>query len=214
MIVEDGWAGRLMGWLRALSALIVVNLLFIAGTAVGLVVLGLMPAAVAATACLTRLRDGATDGFVRLFIAEYRAGFGRANLLGVPFALVLALILLDTALLPLLPGAASAALAVATWVIGAYAAAAFAAALAIDARYDDGVRATLRFAVALPLASPLMTIVMLVSLLAVGAVLTALPMLLPLFCGAVPLFVSGWFVDHRLAQLDPTHPRAAAVAAR
>lgn len=214
MIVDDGWAGRLMGWLRALSALIVVNLLFLAGVAVGLVVFGVMPAALAATACLTRLRDGAADGLVRLFIAEYRAGFRRANLLGVPFALVFALILIDTALLPELPAAASAALAVCTWVIGAYATATLAATLAIDVRYDDGVRATLRFAIALPLTSPLMTVVMLVSLLTIAAVFAALPMLLPLFCGAVPLFVAGWFVDHRLAQLDPNHPRAAAVAAR
>ncbi|MGM7671645.1 YesL family protein [Microbacterium sp. A93] len=209
MIIEHGWAGRVMTWLRVVSTLIIINLMFLAGVLVGLVVLGVMPAAVAATACLTRLRDGENDGMVRAFIASYRGAFWRANLLGVPFAIVLLLILADTAVLPLLPAPASAALVVVTWAIAAIAVVALVAVLTIDVRYEDRPLATLRYAVMLPLVSPLMSAVMLVSLLAVGAALALLPMLVPLVGISVPLFISGWFIDHRLAGLDPGHPRAA-----
>jgi hypothetical protein len=37
-------------------------------------------------------------------------------------------------------------------------------------------------------------------------------MLIPILGLSIPLFVGGWFVDHRLARLDSHHPRAAAVA--
>ena len=213
MIVEEGWAGRVMTWLRAVSALIIVNLLFVAGALIGLVVLGLMPAAAASAVCLTRLRDGEGAGLVRVFITEYRARFVRANLLGLPFAAVALLLAADTAVLPLLPGPASAALAVFTWVAGAYALIALVGALAIDVRYRDGIGATLRFAATLPLASPVMALALAATLGVIGASLLALPMLLPLIGVSAPLFVAGWFVDHRLAQLDPEHPRAAALAA-
>lgn len=212
MIVEEGWAGRVMTWLRAVSALVVVNLLFVAGTVLGLVVGGIMPAAAASAVCLTRLRDGQGAGLVRLFIVEYRARFVRANLLGLPFAAVALLLAADTAVLPLLPGSASAMLAVFTWVVGAYALIVLAAALAIDVRYRDRLGATLRFAATLPLASPVMTLALAATLGVIGASLLALPMLLPLIGVSAPLFVAGWFVDHRLAQLDPAHPRAVALA--
>lgn len=208
MITEYGWAGRVMVWLRVVSALILVNLMFLAGVLVGVIVLGVMPAAAAATTCLTRLRDGEHDGMIRVFIDAYRGAFWRANLLGVPFAVVLLLILADTAVLPLLPAPASAALVVVTWVIAAIAVVALGAVLTIDARYQDGPLATLRYAAMLPLISPLMSAVMLVSLTALGAALALLPMLIPLVGFSVPLFVAGWFVDHRLAGLDPGHPRA------
>ncbi|MFB7894467.1 YesL family protein [Microbacterium sp. NPDC056044] len=209
MIAEYGWTGRVMAWLRVVAALIVVNLLFVAGTLVGLVVLGLAPAALAATACLTRLRDGEGDtGLVREFAAVYRAGFWRANLIGLPFGIVAVLLVADTAVLPVLDGVAAAALAGFTWVAGAVAALVFACALTVAVRYDETAGAVLRYAAVLLFTSPMMSVVMLVSLGAVGAALALLPMLVPLAGFAVLLFVAGWFVDHRLAALDPDHPRA------
>lgn len=213
MIVEEGWAGRIMTWLRAVSALIIVNLLFVAGALAGAVILGIMPAAAAATVCLTLIRDGESTGLVRRFIAEYRARFWRANALGAPFAAIIALLLADTAVLPALPGPASAALAVFTWVAGAYTAVALIGALAIDVRYRDGIGATLRFAAAIPFASPIMTLALIGTIAVIVASLAALPMLIPLIGIAAPLFVGGWFIDHRLAQLDPQHPRATALVA-
>lgn len=213
MIVDDGWAGRIMTWLRAASALIVVNLLVIVGTALGLVVLGALPAAAAATVCLTRLRDGeGTAGLVRLFAREYRSRFLRAHALGLPFAGIIALAAADTAVLPLLPPAVGAALAVVTWIAVAYAVIGLVGALAIDVRYRDSIAATLRYAAGLPLTSPVMSLLLVVSLAAVAAALLTIPALLPLIGASVPLFVAGWFIDHRLAQIDPAHPRAAALA--
>ncbi|GGF48388.1 hypothetical protein GCM10010922_25330 [Microbacterium sorbitolivorans] len=212
MIVEDGWVDRIMTWLRALSALIVVNFLIIAGTLAGAVVLGALPALAAGSVCLTQLRDGDGSGIVRRFAAEYRARFWRANALGAPFVLVGALLVADTLVLPALPQAAATALAVFTWVAGAYTAISLVAALAIDVRYRDRIAPTLRFAVGLSLASPLMALVLAGSLAVIIASLLALPMFIPLLGLSIPLFVGGWFVDHRLAQLDAHHPRAAALA--
>ncbi|MDW4572074.1 DUF624 domain-containing protein [Microbacterium sp. M3] len=208
VIAEYGWTGRVMAWLRVVSALIVVNLLFVAGTLVGLVVLGAAPAALAATACLTRLRDGVETGLVREFAAVYRAQFWRANLIGLPFALVAVLLAADTMVLPALDGLAAAALAGFTWVAGAAALLVFACALTVAVRYDEIVGAVLRYSVVLPFLSPVMSLAMLVTLGVVGVALTLLPMLVPLVGFAVVLFVAGWFVDHRLAALDPEHPRA------
>nr|WP_241740045.1 MULTISPECIES: DUF624 domain-containing protein [Microbacterium] len=197
-----------MVWLRVVSALIVVNLLFAAGVIAGLVVLGTLPALAATTASLTRLRDGDSTGIVRSFVAEYRRSFWRANLLGVPFAAALLVAVADLAVLPHLPAQFGAALLVVSWVVLAYAAVALVAGLVIEARYRDGIRATRRYAVSLPLVSPAMTVALVVTLGVVAFALSVLPMLVPLIGVSVPLYVAGWFVDHRLAQLDPEHPHA------
>ncbi|WP_141895748.1 YesL family protein [Microbacterium kyungheense] len=216
MIEEYGWAGRVMSWLRVVASLIVVNLLFVAGALVGLVVLGLAPAALAATACLTLLRDGAfapgggaEQGLARTFVRTYRARFWRANLLALPFGVVAVLLVLDTAVLPALDGPIAAALAVFTWVVGAAALLAFVAALTVAVRYDEAPGAVLRYAAVLPFTSPVTSLVLLATLAVIGVALSLLPMLIPLVGFAVVLFVAGWFVDHRLAVLDPDHPRAA-----
>ena len=54
--VPLGWAGRVMEWLGFATRLVLVNVLFVAGTLAGLVLFGLFPAAVAATTVLARLR--------------------------------------------------------------------------------------------------------------------------------------------------------------
>ena len=56
--VPLGWAGRVMQWLGFATRLVLVNVLFVAGTLGGLVLFGLFPAAVAATTVLARLRLG------------------------------------------------------------------------------------------------------------------------------------------------------------
>lgn len=212
---DHGWAGRVMSWLRIVAALIVVNLLFVAGTLVGLVVFGFAPAALAATACLTRLRDGdAGPGLVREFVAVYHAGFWRANLIGLPFLIVAGLLVLDTRVLAVLGGPGGAALTVFTWVVGIAAELVFASALTAAVRYDETAGAVLRYAAVLPFTSPVMSLAMLLSLGAIGVAFALLPMLLPLVGATVPLFVAGWFVDHRLAAIDPDHPRAADRGAR
>ncbi|WP_203582393.1 YesL family protein [Microbacterium hibisci] len=208
MISEYGWTGRVMAWLRVVSALIVVNLLFVAGTLAGLVVLGIAPAALAATACLTRLRDGEDQGVVRAFVAAYRADFWRANLIGLPFGIVAVLIAADTMVLPALDGPAAAALAGFTWIVGAIAALVFACTLTVAVRYDETAGAVLRYSAVLPFTSPVMSLAMLLTLGVVGVALALLPMLVPLVGVAVVLFVAGWFADHRLAAIDPDHPRA------
>ena len=93
---EMGWAGRVMGWLRGLTDLVLVNILFIVGTLTGLLVLGFFPAAAAASHVLAGMRAGRKDtSVVKEFVLEYRAQFWRANLVGVPFWAVALLLWLD-----------------------------------------------------------------------------------------------------------------------
>ena len=108
-----GWTGRIMQILHVATSLVAVNLMFILGTLLGLGVLGLMPASVAASAVLRRgdlLTGAAEGGVVRTFWARYRAEFVRANLAGVPLGIVAVLLAADAVLLPQLEGPLSAAL--------------------------------------------------------------------------------------------------------
>ena len=102
-----GWAGRLMDWLRFLMQLVLLNLLFLAGTLAGLVFLGIFPSAVAATVLLARLRAGDPgERLISDFISAYRAQFLHANKVGSLFALAGVLAAVNAATLP---GAATGA---------------------------------------------------------------------------------------------------------
>ncbi|WP_323960372.1 DUF624 domain-containing protein [Arthrobacter sp. JZ12] len=200
-----GWAARVMEWLRFGMQLVFLNLLFLTGTLAGLVVFGIFPSAVATTVLLARLRAGDSgDRLVRDFITAYRASFLHANKVGSLF-LVAGLLAALNAGMALDPAAGTAQLAlsaVAVVVSGAVAVSA-AAAVVICSRYRDSVLRTWRFALVLPLASPLMTLSWLVSMAGVAVLLGSVNALLPLVGASLPLLVSGLLVGHRLETLAP-----------
>lgn len=196
-----GWTGRVMQLLHVVTALIAVNLMFVLGTLLGLGILGLMPASVAASAVLRRgdlLAGTAEGGVVRTFWARYRAEFRRANLAGIPFAIASVLLLADALLLPQLEGPASAVLLVLTGAVTAGTVITWIVTVALLSRHDDRPGAVLRFALALPVAALPTSIGVALTLAAWAVIVSGAPVLLPLLGAAVPLAIAVRLIDRRL----------------
>lgn len=197
-----GWAGRLMEWLRFVMQLVLLNLLFLAGTLAGLVVFGAFPSAVAVTVLLARLRAGDPgDRLISDFVTAYRAAFVHANKVGSLFAFAGVLAILNVAALPGAAGGAQLALGTLAVVVSGALTVSAGAAVVICSRHRDSVLRTWRYALVLPLASPGMTAAWLVSMTAVGVLLAGINALLPLVGASLPLLVSGMLVGYRLDRL-------------
>ncbi len=198
-----------MQWLDFAVRMVLINVLFIAGTVAGLGLFGLFPAAAAASALLARMRTGSgEDRLIRDFIAIYRRQFLHLNLVGSIFwaAAVLAVLnILSFSAPGISPfaggspaGAVLFSLFAAVCLISI--AAAF-TAVAVCVRYRDTVVRTWRLALVLPLASPATGLGVLVTLAAAAAVFAAVPLLIPLAGASLPLLLTGWLLDRRLAEL-------------
>lgn len=201
-----GWTGRVMQMLQAVWTLVLVNLLFAGGVIVGLVVCGVMPAAVASATVL--LRGSSDEGTVRGFVRAYRESFRRANVTGIPFLAAAVLLYADFLVLPALTGPASAALTALATVVASLVVLTAIVTVALLVRYRDTPLALLRYAVAVPLSSPMTAIGVLVALGAFGIIAAIFPVVIPLVGASLPLAVSVRLIDHRLAKIDPQHPAA------
>ena len=203
---EIGWAGRVMGWLRFAMALVVLNLLFLAGTLAGLVVFGLFPAAVATSIVCARLRAGVPpDSLVRDFVTAYRAQFMHLAVVSLPFTLATLLIAVDVIAFQTLAASGDplAAVLFAVFLTSSLLTVLAAlSAVSICSRYRASARATWRYAVALPLISPGMSISLIVSLGVLAYLLMAFGVLVPLVGASAPLFIAGWLIDARLTALE------------
>lgn len=200
-----GWTGRVMQVLQVVTSLIAVNVMFLLGTLLGLGILGLMPAAVAASAVLRQgdlLSGTAEGGVVRTFWIRYRAEFARANLAGIPFGIAGLLLAADAALLPTLQGPLSAALLMLTGVVVIGTAIIAITAVVLLSRYDDRPVPVLRFALLLPLTSVPMSLGVLVVIAAWAAIVGAFPVLLPLLGVSIPLAIAVRLIDRRLDRID------------
>jgi uncharacterized membrane protein YesL len=203
--VALGWTGRVMQWLRVITTLVLVNVLFLLGALAGLVILGTVPAAVAAASVLRRndlLLGTAEDGALRSFWATYRAEFWRANRAGIPFWIVGVLLAADFMVLPQLTGPISAALLVFTGALLLAAVVTFATTIALLSRYDDGAAAVLRYALVLPPTSLAMSAGVLVAVVAWALTVSVLPVLLPLVGAAIPIAIVVRLIDVRLDRIE------------
>lgn len=203
--VALGWTGRVMQWLRVITTLVLVNVLFLLGALAGLVILGTMPAAVAAASVLRRndlLLGTAEDGVLRSFWATYRAEFWRANRAGIPFWIVGVLLAADFMVLPQLTGPISAALLVFTGALLLAAVVTFATTIALLSSYDDGAAAVLRYALVLPPTSLAMSAGVLVAVVAWALTVSVLPVLLPLVGAAIPIAIVVRLIDVRLDRIE------------
>ena len=166
---------RWFGWVDTLAFLGLLNLLILAGTLAGGVVLGVAPALAAATVVSrTRLR-GDTQRAARVFVRTWISDFGRANLLAAPGLLALALP--GTSLL-LLDGA-PAALRVALAVVAGLGAVHLLLALTMDAHYDLRRGDVARLAWAFLLRAPGVPLLLAATTALVGVVTAFVPGLLP-----------------------------------
>ncbi|MEC5182913.1 putative membrane protein YesL [Cryobacterium sp. MP_3.1] len=210
-----GWAGKVMHWLRFAIALVMINLLFIAGTLAGLIVLGVFPAATAAAILLGRLRAGQpSDRLVRDFITAYRAQFWHLAVVAIPFQLATVLVFLDLVAFQTTAVAGSpvsAVLLVLLVVVSVGTLLAAFSAIVICTRYRDSARSIWRYAFVLPFVSPLLSLSLILALGALTLALFQFGVLVPLIGASAPLFVAGWLIDHRLAALDAAHPAHGAV---
>jgi uncharacterized membrane protein YesL len=202
-----------MEWLAFATRLVLVNVLFGAGTLAGLVVFGMFPAAVAATTVLARLRTGAAgEHLVRDFVTVYRSQFWHVNRVGSIFWLAGVVLFLNflTGLVPAgtpeLSSPVPSVLLVIAALAGLGTMAAAATAVAVCSRYRDSVIRTWRTAFVLPLVSPVMTLSLLISLVAFAVIFSGIGVLVPLVGASVPLLLSGWLVGHRLAGLEAAEP--------
>lgn len=202
MIDNLGWAARLMEWLRFGMHLVLLNLLFLAGTLAGLGIFGVFPSAVATTVLLARLRAGNSgDHLISDFVTAYRAQFVHANRVGSLFALAGLLAVLNAASFPNAATDVQLALSALAVVVSAALAVSAGAAVVICSRHRDTVRRTWRYALVLPLASPVMTLTWLVSMAGIAVLLSGVSALLPLVGASLPLLASGVVIGHRLDTL-------------
>ncbi len=200
---ELGWAGRVMAWLRVVTHLVGLNLLWLLGTLAGLVVLGAAPASAAASDLLDEvLRGRPPDRLVREFWAAYRTRWRRSNLLWLPFWPLAAVVGVDLVAIRAGTGPAATALLVGVLLVAVWAALALAFLVVADTRYAQRPVATWRFAILAPLLLP-MTAAAILLTVAVGVVLVRVwPVLVPLIGVSLPLGLSGVLVRDRLDRLD------------
>ena len=204
-MVVDGWAGRVMVFLRVGTQLVAVNVLVVLGTLLGAVVLGAYPALAAGGGLLARLAGGApSEHLWREFWSAYRAGFRRLNLLGAPLTAGFVLLALDASVLAAAsPGPTKAVLTVGVVVLTTYLVLALTTLVPVARRYDDVPAArTWRFVAVAPLVSPVTSLAVVAVLVVLAVTFTYVAVLLPLVGLSLPLLASGWLVDQRLTTLD------------
>jgi uncharacterized membrane protein YesL len=213
-----GWAGAVMRWLRAGVRVVAVNLLAVAGTLLGGVLLGVLPALAAAQGVLAASAAGDPPASTwRAFWGAYRGGFRRANRLGAPLLVAGVVLAADVLALPVLAEGSAGTGAAGTGPAGTGAAAVAAAGvlllgaavlvlgawfLPVLRRYDEPFGRTWRFLLLAPLSSPGTSLAVLVTLGAVGFAGWHLTVLLPLAVVAVALLLTGLVVDRRLDTID------------
>lgn len=202
---EYGWAGRLMVYLRYATQVVVINLLWVLGTAAGLGILGAFPASRAATRLLMALLRGQpSERLVGDFWDGYRNDYWRSNLLGVPFWVLAALGLADLQVFRL--GAAAGdtvatALLIPFILVVSGSAVALAFLLAVGLRFDDDILATWRFVFLAPFFSRGTSLAILLTVGAFLACTLQWPILVPLVGFSAPILMSTWLAGRRLEQL-------------
>ena len=202
---EYGWAGRVMVALRYAAQLVAINLLWLVGTAGGLVLLGAFPATRSATRLLEALRRRTpSEHLLRDFWDGYRTDFWRTNLLGVPFWVLGALAMVDLQVFKVAAAAGerfASVLLAPFLIVVVVSAIALAFLFAVGLRFRDGVLATWRFVFLAPFLSLATSMTI---LLTVGAFLVLswqLLIIVPLVGFSVPIFLGTSFAGRRLDQL-------------
>jgi uncharacterized membrane protein YesL len=197
---EIGWTGGVMRVLRRVTRLVEINVLVLLGAVAGGVVLGLWPAARAASAVL--LDGDPAESPWRPFWREWLAGWRRANALGAPLTVAGVVLLLDSLLLAQMEGPVRAALQLGLVLVGAWTAVVLAYWPRVVLRYDRSALDTWRFLLLSPALGPGTAVGAVVVLGVCGLVAYVIPLLGLLAGIAVPLWLTGRMVDERLDRMD------------
>ncbi|WP_159449099.1 YesL family protein [Demequina sp. NBRC 110055] len=199
-----GWSGRIMIWLRWITQIIGIQLLMVAGIAVGLVAAGVGPALTAGGELLARLVGGdPSDRLWKDFWGTYRSQWRRSVLVTAPALVVVALAWYEVLVLQANGGGAVTAVLTGTTVaVALYAVAYLTYAPAVLRRYTDGPLRTARFLLVAPLVSPLTALGCMVTAVAFGVIGLRWPFLLVLAGLSVPVALTGLLVDRFLDKVD------------
>ncbi|WP_390619657.1 DUF624 domain-containing protein [Cellulomonas timonensis] len=188
--------------LRVAAHLVGVNVLILAGTLLGGVLLGAFPALAAGGAVLGGIRSGSpSERLWHDFWSAYRASWRRMNLLGAPFWALAVMLAADALILSGARDGAPVALWAGLAAIAAYGAVSLAFLLP-SARRGEGAARTWRFVALAPALSPATSAAVLVTLCALAVVAAWATVLLPLMGVSLPLLLTGWLVEHRPDALE------------
>lgn len=168
-----GWAGGVMAVLRVLTRLVEVNLLVLAGTLAGGVLLGLGPALKAGSAVLHD--PGLAMEPWRGFWREWRTDWRWSNLLFMPFWPVGALLWADATAVGQATGPAHAAMLAGLTLASAWTAVVLAWWPSVVLRYDDAAPAVWRYLLLTPLMAPGVALAALITLAATAATILGVP---------------------------------------
>lgn len=199
---EMGWTGGVMRVLRRVTRLVEINVLFLLGTLVGGVVLGVWPAFRAASAVL--LDGDPADSPWLPFWRVWREGWRRANALGAPLSVAGVVLLLDFLLLGQMDGPVRAALQLGLVLVGAWTAVVLAYWPRVVLRYEQRALETWRFLLLSPALGPGTAVGTVVVLAVCGLVSSVIPLFGLLAGASVPLWLCGRMVDERLNRVDET----------
>ncbi|GAA1849351.1 YesL family protein [Myceligenerans crystallogenes] len=191
-----GWAGSVMAVLRFLTRLVEVNLLVVAGTLAGGVVLGLGPALKAGSAVLHDPALSLTPWAG--FWGAWRAGWRRSNLLFAPFWPVGALLAADAVVVGQSSGAFRAVLLGGLTLVTAWTVVTLSWWPRIAVRYDDAAPAVWRYLLLTPLMAPGTALGILVTVAATTAAALGVPLVALLAAASFPLWATGLLIDRRL----------------
>ncbi|TDE89169.1 DUF624 domain-containing protein [Occultella glacieicola] len=175
--VAAGRTERWYGWADAVGFVAVLNVLVLAFTVAGGVVLGFAPALAAAVAVSRARIRGESQPLLRTFASAWRGQLRRANLLQAPGWLLLLVLALNLSAFWGEPG--GTALVVALTVAAGLTLTHQVLVITMDAHYDLRARDCLRLALAFALRFPGVPLLLAATTALVAAVTAWLPGLLP-----------------------------------
>lgn len=199
---EGGWSHVAMRWLGRLTQLVEISLCWTGGMLAGGVVFGWLPASVAAGELAHRLLGPEPSAApVSEFARMWASSFRRANAVGWPATLALALLAVNMRVLsvggePWMPAMLGAVVLVALWLV--LAVGYLATLLALPSAEGVGAPRLWRSALVLPLVSPGSSLVWVVCAASLAVVCLALPIVAILAAPGAAAMLTSWLTRRRL----------------
>ncbi|WP_413379938.1 YesL family protein [Alkalihalobacillus sp. 1P02AB] len=182
MLNQGGFMGgfyRISEWIMRLAY---INLLWIFFTLIGFVVFGWMPATVAMFTVIRRWFMGETDvSIFKLFFTTYKKEFIKANLLGVLVGVVGYILYIDFQFINHVSGVLQLILTFVFVMVGFFYFVAVAYLIPVFVHYDLKFFQYIKNAFLIGLLSPLMTIILVITLSLTYYVFWLVPGLIPVF---------------------------------
>lgn len=201
---ETGWAATAMSWLGKLTGVVEITLCWFLGVLAGGIVLGWLPAGVAAGAVLHKLTGPEpSDRPFAEFFEVWRANLGRANAVGWPATLAFGVLAADLWILSRGGPAWLTVLLVLTLVVALVLVVAvgyLASLLMLPAARRMPAARLWRTALVMPIVSPAATVVWVACMALLTVVVEILPVVGVLCAPGYVILVTTWLTRRRLHQ--------------